>query len=301
MKNFILISLLIIFCQNLLSQEYVPFDFKNGIWVCKEAYFGEEGFTYGIQFYTKGDTIINGNLYQKLHQFRIKSDFYYMYPDTSQGYYGAIRNNSNKQVEYVNQDDTIPEIIYDFNLNLGDTIKNGYGKYEEHKLIVMSIDSVNYCGKYHKRYNLNDTSIYNPNYSTLINQSLIEGIGFNSGLINPWFHQFEVETRLVCYTEKNNDYCEPCDLLSSIKPINTKNSIKIYPNPSLGKINIDVENIDANKQFEIKIIDLSGKIIYKKTCKTKSLQIDMSNQSSGIYNAIITTKNNIYCKQFVKQ
>ena len=190
MKNFILISLLIIFCQNLLSQEYVPFDFKNGIWVCKEAYFGEEGFTYGIQFYTKGDTIINGNLYQNLYLYRIKTETFDLHPDTSCGYYGAIRNNSNKQVEYVNQDDTIPEIIYDFNLNLGDTIKNGYGKYEEHKLIVMSIDSVNYCGKYHKRYNLNDSTI-------MINQSLIEGIGFNSGLIDPWFHQFEVETRLV--------------------------------------------------------------------------------------------------------
>ena len=294
MKKLLLICLTIISCQNLLSQEYVPFDFKNGIWVCNEDYSGETGFTNKIQYYIKGDTIINGNLYQNLYMFKIETETFDLHPDTSCGYYGAIRNNSNKQVEYINQEDTIPEIIYDFNLNVGDTIKNGYGKYEENKLIVISIDSVNYCGKYHKRYNLNDSTI-------MINQSLIEGIGFNSGLINPWFHQFEVETSLVCYTEKNNDYCEPCDLLSSIKPINTKNSIKIYPNPSLGKINIDVENIDANKQFKIKIIDLTGKIIYKKTCKTKSLPIDISTQASGIYNAIITTKNNIYNKQFVKQ
>ena len=194
MKPKLLLFILVLIQMELSGQGYIPFNFENGIWICDWGSYGGDIVRGEEQYYCKGDTIIDGNLYYKLYNYT-KEISYSPEPDKVlyDGYYGAIRNLDNKQVEIIYYYDDFSKIIYDFNLSIGDTIKKGYGSYETEPLIVLSIDSIEFCGKYHKRFNLNDSSI--------IHQRLIEGIGFSSGFIQPLFHQFEGETSLRFYTE----------------------------------------------------------------------------------------------------
>jgi hypothetical protein len=70
---------------------------------------------------------------------------------------------------------------------------------------ITKTDSIEYCGKYHKRFILNSQP---P-------ETLIEGIGFSNGLLgfqnDPSIGESYYE--LYCYTEWNNLQCPDCELL----------------------------------------------------------------------------------------
>ena len=251
MRKVFLFLIAVLIQINLFAQDYTPFDFENGIWICYEGIFGGEIQTYDIQYYSDGDTIIDDARYFKFMEYRIKTSYGNPYASIVYNRYcGAIRNNENRQVEFIDKNNNEPSIIYDFNLSLGDTIKNGYGsnEFQTEPLVVLSIDSVEYCGKFHRSYNLNDSSF--------IYQKIIEGIGFSSGLMNPFFFQFEQNSHLVCYTEKNNGYCEQCNLLLSNKPLSSKNNVRMYPNPSSGLVHF--RTIEDIISFEV--INQSGQV-----------------------------------------
>lgn len=292
----ILLPILILIQINLFGQNYIPFDFENGIWICDEGLFGGDIQTSDIQYYTDGDTVINGNIYLRLIEYRIDTDYE---PGTEPvlffGYTGAIRNSGNKQVEFIDHWNDEPEIIYDFNLSVGDTIKVGYGAepYEPEPLVVLSIDSIELCGNYHKRYNLNDTI-----WHLMTPVSLTEGIGFNVGLINPYFFQFEQESTLNCYTERNNENCEECILLLSNKELENNFKIDIFPNPNSGLLKIRSDKYIIGYD----IINELGLIIYSENNLNNmdlALNTDLSN---GIYFIKFKTLDQkIYLKKMIIQ
>lgn len=67
--------------------------------------------------------------------------------------------------------------------------------------------------------------------------------------------------------------------VTSIKGISFTNAINLYPNPSNGSFNIQSQN----ELGTIKIYNELGAIIYEATKKENALQIDLSQQGSGIY------------------
>ena len=96
----IIILTTVVFCQN-----YKPFDFVNGNWICyyntKGGVFYSTGNIYvdeKVKFFCPGDTTITGTVFKKLYYSG------YAKPSGSQsisisGYYGAIRNDTvNKRV-----------------------------------------------------------------------------------------------------------------------------------------------------------------------------------------------------------
>ena len=61
------------------------------------------------------------------------------------------------------------------------------------------------------------------------------------------------------------------------------NLVKIYPNPSTGKLYIELEN-PGNNDLSIRIINVNGQVIYIKNVLTKPIEeIDLSNYAKGIY------------------
>lgn len=81
-------------------------------------------------------------------------------------------------------------------------------------------------------------------------------------------------------------------------------SLEIYPNPTSGKFNI---NINANELInaELKVIDIVGKVIYYQNklnvLGTQSVNIDLSEHPSGIYFVQIKNENySISKKVFLK-
>jgi len=269
--------------QQLICQEYSPFNFGEGIWVCNYHLHNEQpvGIDFlNYQYYTNGDTIINSTDYFKLYRYGFVR---WSIPqvDTINDYIGAIRNNESRQVILVNAEDTAQSIIYDFNLQVGDTIKIGYGS--EDNLIVRTIDSIEFCGKYYRRFNL-------LHYSEIINQTLIEGIGSNAGLIDPFIPQHENTSILECYTEANNTNCSNCDLLLLFNRLfEVDLRVSILPNPC-------TDYVEVSSSCELKsvlIIDLNGRMLEEYTLiNDYRFRFSTKEYKCGVYIIHIEDKNN---------
>ena len=207
MKIFVAIFMLyaaFAYSLNVFSQEYIPMNFSNGVWI-------EENYTKGIieiiQHYCIGDTMIKEIEYKKLYKASIIDDQISNYPDTVAPYYiGAIRNNDSRQIEFIQALKDSAIVIYDFDIELNDTIEKGAELF-----IVNSIDLIEICGSYHKRY---IQMYYDENFS----ESLIEGIGYTNGLLG-YFYDFnffsESTYSLKCYSEWNNELCSNCEIILS--------------------------------------------------------------------------------------
>lgn len=85
------------------------------------------------------------------------------------------------------------------------------------------------------------------------------------------------------------------------EPLNiydNNSTVKFYPNPTTGIINITIPNFD--KSTYVKIISISGKIILQKYITSINTSIDLSNYSNGIYFIEITdNKTNIRKKMIL--
>jgi len=139
------------------GQTYTPFDIKNGEWVCGYDTKGGEFSSYGsyyiredVKFYCQGDTVINDTLYAQLYYRGVAR-----YPEWAKrnlsGYYGPIRNDTLKRQVWLGN-----HLLYDFNLKIGDTIRTLW----VHGSPILSIDSVLYCDKFHRRYNYKSQDNY---------------------------------------------------------------------------------------------------------------------------------------------
>ena len=81
---------------------------------------------------------------------------------------------------------------------------------------------------------------------------------------------FAVEiSRLTCL---DTSYCYLP--LSSVTSVERSSDIKVYPNPTNGKLTIDAENFE-----DVEVYDTSGRLIIKSSLKT----IDLEEQSKGLY------------------
>jgi hypothetical protein len=251
----------------LSAQNYTGFNFQDGIWVEEEL--SKDNYSKFRQIYCDGDTIINSKSFYKLYE-SVKSIYYPLgYPDTTlHQYLGAIREDTSNRVFFKNLYDTAEIIIYDFNLQLGDTIRLW-----SQDIVVENIDSIEICGKFRKKY-----WITGPSRT----ESLIEGVGFSNGLLG-YSHLSstvaESYYRLDCYTEKHNLLCMECDLLFLNQSNRSVSSI-LFPNPAQNGLYI---NSTRNIQ-KIQLVDIMGKIIYtKENIKSLSFYLELKNYKPGMY------------------
>lgn len=75
---------------------------------------------------------------------------------------------------------------------------------------------------------------------------------------------------------------------TSINEILNNYNVKIFPNPSTGKFNLQVENVNAISNFNIEIVDVIGNEIFNQIINKSISELDISNQSKGIYFIKIT-------------
>lgn len=76
-------------------------------------------------------------------------------------------------------------------------------------------------------------------------------------------------------------------------------TVKISPNPTHNTININFENI--NEIENLTLTDAQGKIIYQSNSPTNNIQIDLQNESKGIYMLSVTSKNETKVYKIIKQ
>ena len=108
----------------------------------------------------------------------------------------------------------------------------------------------------------------------------------------------DVQVRIIAITNtnfKSDELMSDMNFTNSTNIENTDNNISIYPNPTSNFIEITAENICS-----IKIIDISGKIIYSFETTDNSTTIDLSKFEKGIYFVKISTDNSTYSKKIIK-
>jgi hypothetical protein len=166
MRKALLLYFIVLLSIATKAQTYYPFPTNTGYWSAQ--YFDDfheptNGFSV-----TKldGDTVINTQSYKKL-----KTNCYGSSTFLVCGYLGAFREE-NKFIYFVPKDSVNEVVLYNFNLQLGDTVFYPYSLWNpdmaNDTFIVSNIDSI-LCadGNYHKQYTIGLATI-------------IEGVGSNS-------------------------------------------------------------------------------------------------------------------------
>lgn len=298
MKKLILLITVILTLSSMAQKsDYYPFPDSNAQWNMYLSIIIFPNTVYD-EFYSiiiSGDTIINGILYHKLTIPFVQSIEKSMNSPNTIGYKGGIRQDIiNRKVYIIPPDSITEQLLYDFNMQIGDTVRGYIESGFDYKDIVESIDSVLVGSNYHKRWKIN------PYY----NIYFIEGVGSTYGLIeySPGNCVDLEGITITCFRQNGitlyPDTTTNCDLITSISPIDKKKDpLRIYPNPSQGSITIEFEKSINIK--EIRLTDLFGKIILQEqTGSMTKIEIDNLQDKTYIL-TIIDTDNNTINKKII--
>lgn len=253
---------------------YHPFSTGAANWVYR--YYDD--FHYPTSIFTPyslfGDTTISTINYRKV--------FKYVY------YAGALRED-NKIIYFVPDTSSTEYLLYNFNLNVGDSIIHPYGGAvcTNDTLIVWNVDSVMASDGYHRRLWFNS------------NAQWIEGIGAVYYLLEP--------CNVLCVS--GNDYLEcistdsslnyPSGYLScmvSVPELSIENSkISINPNPVANELTVKT-NLDHPLEF--KLYDITSRKILSKTFNNSTI-INLEHLTSGVYLYEVESKDGVVKKGVV--
>ncbi len=299
-----LLSLFLLF-PFIVNAQYFPLVKEGGIWRQTDSYIpimpGDLWEVYRYQYKIDGDTTINGIDYKKLYSMNYDSLLV-----ENINLLGAIREDSLKRVYYLDNNtahspigsnnDSTEILLYDFSLNVGDTLFVPYTFYSSDTTqVVESIDSTMIEGQWRKRINFFQTT-YSPNI-----RIWIEGIGDLKGLFFPLLSEFEDYWTLTCYEDNNIFWTNPelqnygysCFDVGIKGSENIEdNSIKVYPDPCYNNINFNINY--QHKEIEISIYNSLGNMVQKLNIEgsNNNIKLNTSSLNNGIYYFRISGSNN---------
>lgn len=234
------------------------------------------------QYSLNGDTLIEGFKYSKL----FKSYEQYEFDSLALSYYkvynGALRTDTNyNKVYFIPVDSTNEFLLYDFNLQVGDTIPVWHNEFSG-VITVKSIDTILVNNLGLKRFEMN----YDNHRDPIFGDFIIEGIGSIKDLIRIE-NQLEGTKGFLCFTNVQTGFKYPEDCNNSMLAINNNessvnNSISISPNPCNNYFSLSLEGIDTGHHW-IVMVDLNGKKVFSTQISNKNQQISTNNLESGIY------------------
>ena len=285
MKKYLLIILVFVALSSTgQTSVYHPFPDTSAVWNIRNVWYcwlppyPTVGQNYSITF--SNDTVISGQTYHKL----VSPYVYAMTTPCGIGgtnlnvYRGAIRQDTSvKKVFIVPTGNNTEELLYDFTLQVGDTVKGYIESFiTSNPDIVQSVDSVLVGTSYRKRWLINFSyQIY-----------LIEGIGSTYGLVerSPGWTTDQLQYDITCF-QQNGQALYPststsCELISSVDNHDKFSSqLDIFPNPSSGSLTISFVNQTIK---EIQLTDLLGKIIIKQALNGQT-NFEIKDLKGGTY------------------
>lgn len=295
-KNLFYIFLCCLLSHLSMAQNYIPFDFDNGFW--EEEYYNMQSERSKYNYFTDGDTIINNLTYKKLYKAgeRTYSFGVSWIPWSSfSNDFGFIREDNNKKIYHIGPfSGGTEELLYDFNMVVGDTISIPTIAYSYDSAVVVAIDSVSTCSTIRRRYELNPVGtqlLGGPLYWT-------EGVGSSHGLI-PRYNWFESGVIYVCYSDST--CANPCANFLSTTTVKNQSSklATIYPNPSSETSIIQLNNRAINTK--IQVMNNLGQIILDKEIQGQEEVLNLSNWSTGIYYIKLEYDQQIETHYLIKQ
>jgi hypothetical protein len=272
---------------------------------------------------TAGDTLIEGQLCQKLERQLVTVDAIFQYQDTSvvdlEPYFMYESNDS----VFVLQDDTF-QLMYDFNLEPGDSLAIRVDLLEESpcpNLIYFVLDSVVTL--------ITPYDILRMQYGRMISDidpvngpkkvQILEGVGmveasyegdpevFKYGYLRPEFaYQCIVDGQYwnFCSFRQGeftyNPGNEDCDFLPppvSVEEILSEDLIRAYPNPAR-----DVLHLEWPADFTFRKINIySSTGFHLKTLLSPQQEIPLSDLPKGMLVVMVEMEEGIVAKRIVKE
>lgn len=314
LKDLFLIVFFLLSINSIYGQSYSKMIDTTAVWVTSYKYLTSPGdpLQGGMEkYYFNGDTIISGELYNKIFDstqnylgYGISS---LTYSEIFNYYVGCIREDTlAKRVYFINSLSDEEYLLYDFDLGVGDTLPFTYlNSWDVHT--VFSVDSILVGSHYRKRMQLYDNGML----------SLIEGIGSNRGLFGRMDLPPLVDQSINCFTDNNvttffgdNPYMPDSINICNFMPAtlvsiesNTKASdIIIYPNPATNELQAEFQNISPHK-LRIEIISFNGyKLVDCYAVNTNHhISIGVEDLPQGCYFIKFSVDSGLqYCKTFIK-
>ena len=242
-----------------------------------------------INYYFKGDTLINALQYNKLYMFGINYEQPQPPPnscDTTVNHFsdifiGGVRNSNGKVFLYDPLVDS-EKLLYDFSLSVGDSSQRSYFGIGTNANVVVAIDSVKVGTRWCKRLFINASGNNQIDSSHFI----AESVGSSIGLLEQ--EHFEANSSLLCYAENNIPIfpagCS-CTLNVGIEklPSRSQPTISLFPNPAINTLMVRVTRTAI--ESKISLYNAQGalvKEVYLPANKTQ-IVIPIQKLSSGIY------------------
>ena len=261
------------------SSVYHPFPVSNAAWniyYTGSWHICDEEFAYTLS----GDTIVGNLTYHK-----IEAPYVLRHGTCPQihpsGYNGAFREDTSaRQVFYLPPDSTIEELLYDFNLQVGDSVP-GFIRFNcfTPTLAILSIDSILIGTDYRKRWLTGHAIPYHPyNY-------IIEGIGFQTGLLQqcPDYGTDAAFYTLSCFQHNGitlyPDTNTNCMIINSTKIEKSISNPEVYPNPFK---NFLIVKSESNETYEIILYDIAMKKLQHHTFD-QTVNLNTGSFAKGIY------------------
>ena len=236
-----------------------------------------------------GDTVIGGLTYFKLYTMWHQTVEVF-HPPSYHHYYGSVGpsflryDTIEKKVYYLPALDSTERLIYDFELQVGDTTP----MQAEHFLFttVSLIDTVTIFGVSLRRFFLTDESQNTADDRNYI----LEGIGGSNGLT---YYQPEATllsggipmTGINCFQYQDSIYapfsgeCPFIDFVDAIHPVKEDYSLTVSPNPTRDVFTISVDDELLNATCTI--VDATGRVVQLFTLT--DLHTTTQLQTPGIY------------------
>ncbi len=276
-----------------LGQNYSPMPETNVFWGI-EHYDSTLPCQYTEKYYyhLNGDTLIQGKNYKKLfYKIEALSCQNVNYP---YGFIGGIRQDTiNRKVfcslVSLGHQDTL---LYDFNLQIGDTLQRSLVNQLPDPQIIDRIDSLQLLDGTYRR-----TFHFSPGISG--NDSIIEGIGSRFGLLEPFdigIGEFDV---LKCFRSDSDLLISSgsiCSITTDVIDISQEINAELYPNPATRST-----ILKTNANFVSRsLADVNGKVKYFLTnLHTDNYELFLNNFSPGVYFVKIQFKNRHAIKKLV--
>jgi hypothetical protein len=253
---------------------------------------------YNFSYYLQGDTLINAQNYHQVyrsagtrHEHCAVSGSMSIWTNLPVQYMGAYRQDvAARKVFFIYESTFQESILYDFSLNVGDTLSLSFicGS-----CIVSSIDSALIGNNYRKQFHF-----MNSPYS------VIEGIGNTAGLLEP-IQPFENGGALICFSQNGQtlypDTLTACNIVTAgINEVSHSDQIIIYPNPFSEFTSIKVPPGFVNS--ELSIYNSKGALAISQKIKSVNTRIQRDGLSNGLYICRLVSANGktVYAKFVVE-
>lgn len=291
MKKYILFIYALFFLLSAEAQNraYIPFPTKNAIWVNRTGWRdGTNALVWENPiFYCTGtsDTVIGSRTYARINY-------------CGKAYHGALRDDNGK-VYYIPADSLRELLIYDFTVKAGDTTtvyfkRAGMSPFTMYSDRIKKVDSILINGSYRKRIHFTDNL-----------HKWIEGIGNSKGLfVEFWVNVSGWDTEILCMSVDDvklfpSFSLGKCSTVTQIPSAGNEQQVRLYPNPTHGKITLEQENRSV---IWAEILDIYGRTALTAPVPGNLVDMDLSTLSSGIYMLRLTDEaKRVTIKKIVKE